>query len=217
MEADRASQILGVSAGATADEVKVAFRKLVRAHHPDVTGDSRLATARTADLIEAYRVLRATIAGVDPDLAAADARADRPPTHAPAHPRPQAPSRPGSGGGLQSEHVVRRLDRSKGVRVTVDGDTIAAPVPSNEMFAALFEAAHGLGEVAYTDRSVGLLEIIVEFEDGPVCSVLLTLQGRAAGGITEAFVTVEPLTQEAAPPAAAVARLVASRLRAHLR
>jgi hypothetical protein len=54
-------QVLGVDTGATATQIKAAWRRLARANHPDLTGDdpeaSRLATRRMAEINEAYAAL----------------------------------------------------------------------------------------------------------------------------------------------------------------
>jgi curved DNA-binding protein len=50
-------KVLGVERGASEDEVKKAFRKLARKHHPDVNRTAG-AAARMQDLNEAYDVLR---------------------------------------------------------------------------------------------------------------------------------------------------------------
>jgi curved DNA-binding protein CbpA len=46
-------EVLGVDAGASATQIKAAWRRLARAHHPDLTGDdpaaSRVATAQMAE------------------------------------------------------------------------------------------------------------------------------------------------------------------------
>jgi curved DNA-binding protein len=49
--------VLGVSRTATADEVKKAYRKLARKHHPDVNPDDPGATDRFKEVTEAYEVL----------------------------------------------------------------------------------------------------------------------------------------------------------------
>lgn len=121
------------------------------------------------------------------DLAAAGA-----PTSAPAHAPAPAVVDPGP--------------------VTVDGDTVAAELPAGDLFAMLHEVGHRIGQVAYVDPSAGLLEVVVEFAGYGACSVVLTLQGRATG-TTEAFCTVEPLGNGPAPPANAVAELLADGLR----
>ncbi len=78
------------------------------------------------------------------------------------------------------------------------GDTLLLHAPVAESFAVLFEAAGRIGHVAYFDRQLGILETIVRFEGGPSCSLLITLQGRAAG--TEAFCTLESIEAMATPP-----------------
>jgi curved DNA-binding protein len=48
---------LGVSRTASADEIKRAFRKLARTHHPDVTGNDPEATKRFQQMVAAYEIL----------------------------------------------------------------------------------------------------------------------------------------------------------------
>jgi hypothetical protein len=81
MDRAEAARLLGVRPDASPDEVRDAFRSLVRGQHPDVVGAG--GTETTALLIEANRTLRT------PPTAAADeaaAPADRPPTVSPAGP-----------------------------------------------------------------------------------------------------------------------------------
>jgi curved DNA-binding protein CbpA len=53
--------VLGVEAGASATQIKAAWRRLARTNHPDLTGDdpaaSRLATRRMAEINDAYAAL----------------------------------------------------------------------------------------------------------------------------------------------------------------
>ena len=53
--------VLGVETGATPTEIKAAWRKLARRHHPDLIGDdpaaSRVATRQMAEINEAYAAL----------------------------------------------------------------------------------------------------------------------------------------------------------------
>ena len=54
-------EILGVDPGASATQIKAAWRRLARTHHPDLTGDdpaaSRIATQRMAEINDAYAAL----------------------------------------------------------------------------------------------------------------------------------------------------------------
>lgn len=49
--------MLGVSKGATAEEVKKAFRKVAKQHHPDLNPEDKAAEARFKEANEAYAVL----------------------------------------------------------------------------------------------------------------------------------------------------------------
>ncbi len=51
-------EILGVDRSATQEQVKRAFRRLARRHHPDVNPDDAEAEARFKEIAEAYEVLR---------------------------------------------------------------------------------------------------------------------------------------------------------------
>src|SRR5882724_6413109 len=50
-------EVLGVPRGANEDEVRKAFRKLARQHHPDVAKDKKTAEAKFKEINEAYEVL----------------------------------------------------------------------------------------------------------------------------------------------------------------
>ena len=50
-------KILGVARTATADEIKKAFRKLAREHHPDVAKDKKAGEIKFKEINEAYEVL----------------------------------------------------------------------------------------------------------------------------------------------------------------
>jgi curved DNA-binding protein len=50
-------EILGVPRTATADEIKKAFRKLARIHHPDVAKDKKAGEIKFKEINEAYEVL----------------------------------------------------------------------------------------------------------------------------------------------------------------
>ena len=57
-------ELLGVSRTATAEEIKKAYRRLAREHHPDVNPDDAESEARFKEIAKAYEVL------CDPDLRA---------------------------------------------------------------------------------------------------------------------------------------------------
>jgi molecular chaperone DnaJ len=50
-------EILGVSQSATADEIKKAYRRLARQHHPDVNPNDNEAEERFKEIAEAYEIL----------------------------------------------------------------------------------------------------------------------------------------------------------------
>ena len=74
--------ILGVEPGASPTQIKAAWRRLARTHHPDLTGDdpaaSRIATKRMAEINDAYAALtrdggRLGTRWAGPDVGATDA------------------------------------------------------------------------------------------------------------------------------------------------
>lgn len=50
-------QTLGVAAGSSQEEIRKAFRKLARQHHPDVAKDKKVAEVKFREINEAYEVL----------------------------------------------------------------------------------------------------------------------------------------------------------------
>ena len=51
-------KILGLGITASADEIKKAYRKLARKHHPDVNPNDKTAESKFKELQEAYDVLK---------------------------------------------------------------------------------------------------------------------------------------------------------------
>jgi hypothetical protein len=176
-----ARAVLGVSDGDGWDVVRLAYRRRIRAAHPDVHGVGTTPVA--ARLNEAYAVLsRARRTGA---AAAPASRATTPPAPPPPPPAPPL----------------------VGVRV-VGGDTLLLAVPPDEAFALLLEAGHRIGDVSYVDRSCAIFEVVLR-QDGETCSLVVTLQGRAHG--TEAVLTLEAMERAASlPPDRVVARVVAA-------
>lgn len=169
MTAAEAARILGVVPGSSGASVREAYRREIRAHHPDRAGSA--SADRASQIIAAFRVLDQPSAGPTSSTPGADEPSTEP---------------IGAIG-----HITR-----------VDVDTIAIDAPPDEAFRTFVDAAHDIGEITHLDRSGSLLEVLCRFEDEPATSLVLTVQGRAAG--TEAFCTVESIEARPAPPAAAV-------------
>jgi len=168
MDVAEARAVLGVGADDPWPAVRSAYRRRIRAVHPDLNGGAAAAAAR---LNEAYAVLsRARQAG---------GRGAPPPGPTPAAPDPAPPAPP----------------PPPTVGVALAGnDTLLLSCPPDEAFALLLDAAHRVGSVSYVDRACAIFEVVVR-QDGEACSAVVTLQGRAHG--TEAFVTLEALARPA--------------------
>ena len=54
-------QELGVSRTASADEIRKAFRKLAKQHHPDANGGDRSTEDRLIEIIKAYNYLKTVV------------------------------------------------------------------------------------------------------------------------------------------------------------
>lgn len=88
-------EVLGVARGADPTKIKAAWRRLARAHHPDLTGDdpaaSRIATRRMAEINDAYAALtrglgEAPQAGPPADMGGGARRRGGPPSPRPTRP-----------------------------------------------------------------------------------------------------------------------------------
>jgi hypothetical protein len=189
MDVDEARAVLGVAAGATAADERSAFRRRLRATHPDVAGPRADAGIAVARLTRALAVLRSARTGGAAPAGAPPAAGSPAPRSAPAPGPATAPAAPAP-------------------TAEPAGDSLLLDVPADEAFLALLEAAHAVGEVTYVDARLGLVEAVLA--DGMhACQLLITLQGRATH--TEAFCTLEPLGTAPCPPTeAVVADLVAA-------
>jgi curved DNA-binding protein CbpA len=115
-------EVLGVGRGASATEIKAAWRRLARAHHPDLTGDdpalSRVATRQMAEINDAYAALTRDAAG----RSAAD-RAGEPATFdEDARPKRGGPPRP-----KPTPPVTGRVDMSATYRARNQAAAHGAP------------------------------------------------------------------------------------------
>lgn len=178
-----AARILGVSAQATPDEVRIAYRSQIRTHHPDRAGAT--SAGRAAAITEAYRVLV---------------------ERGPAEPVEEAEVRRPATGPVPPRAATEELVYGAPPVGRVDADTLALGAPADESFRWLLDAAHDVGEITYVDRSMPIMEVLCRFEGEPATSLLLTLQGR--GERTEVFCTVESIEARPAPPTSAVVDLL---------
>lgn len=182
MNPTEASRILGVGTGASADEIRIAYRSQIRTHHPDRAGAR--SSDRAASITEAYRVLVAL---------------------GPVPPEEPEPRRPAPG-PVPPRAATEDLAFGAPPVGRIDEDTLALGAPPDESFRWLLDAAHDVGEITYVDRSMPIMEVLCRFEGEPATSLLLTLQGR--GERTEVFCTVESIEARPAPPTSAVVDLL---------
>ena len=174
MDVAEARAVLGIVDGAGWDDVRAAYRRRIRAAHPDLApGTSRQA----ARLNEAYAVLSRAKRG-DAVVTPSDHRpGGRTRRGAPPPPPPPAPPPPPSVGFTIVGH-----------------DTLLLAAPPGEAFALLLDAGHRVGAVSYVDRSCGIFDVVVR-EDDEARSLLVTLEPRAHG--TEAVFALESLERAA--------------------
>ena len=179
MDVHEARRVLEVADGDGWDAVRTAYRRLIRAAHPDREGGTTRAAVR---LNEAYAVLSRARRHGSPVGTAAQPRgggagpAAGPERRRPAQPAPPAPPPPRVGAALVGEDTL----------------LLAAPPPA--AFALLLEAGHRIGSVSYVDRSCGIFEVVVH-PSGETCSLLVTLEGRGHG--TEVTFAMESLERAA--------------------
>lgn len=190
MNPEEARSVLGLTAAATPREVRDAFLRRVRAHHPDVTDHPSGAAERTATIISAYRLLR-----------------DRP-TDAPTGPGGAAPpASPSSHSSHSSPVSVAAVEVITDEAIWVDAD-------ASEVARVLLEVADELGEVSYVDRSGGLVQLTVRPPAGPTCWFTVNAVARPSGTVLVA--TLESIEAQPTPPprplVEALARAVAAGL-----
>lgn len=195
-----ARALLGVGPDDPIDLVLDRFRTLQLRHHPDlVGGDDPDATGMSARLNIAVAVLRAESSA---------------PPSAPGEGVTTAPSSPAGHDGAEHPLADRGSfgDEDAPITIAIDGDSILVGAPPDETFVRLLEAGAGLGGIGHLDPRLGLLELVVRFEDGPTCSVLLTFQGRSHG--TEVFCEMESIEADPTPPIAPVLEALVDELMA---
>jgi hypothetical protein len=176
--------VLGLSPADGWDAVRPAYRRMIAELHPDRAGAAL--TSRAARVNRAYAVLsRARRRGGAPSDSHAPA-----PSRSPGASPPPASSPPAWEGLVDpGEVTVLRL-----------------PLSPDSAFVRLLAAGDAIGDIGYTDRSSGVLEVLVA-QDGEVCSLLLTLEAR--GEATDVVVALEAMARVASlPPGPVVHRLL---------
>ncbi|GHU07611.1 hypothetical protein FACS189431_2460 [Alphaproteobacteria bacterium] len=109
-------ETLGVKQTATEDEVKAAFRKLAKAHHPDKGGS----TEKFAAIREAYEILKSPLLRRDYDLTLNPERVDRVKNttydfHTATSPPPPPPPPPPK---IDEDDIIRQLQKiSRNIRL----------------------------------------------------------------------------------------------------
>jgi hypothetical protein len=166
-----ARDVLGVEAEAPWPDVRAAYLRMVREHHPDIAADAADAgvrTVRTAQITAAYSMLLA---------------------NRPAGPGPSMP--PAFAPKVTDETLTDALDGTRRVLLGAEID---------DAFVALLEVAHLVGVVSFVDRQSAVLETIITAAPGEATSLLIFLEPGADEGVTEAFLGVEPLGGHAPAP-----------------
>jgi len=97
-----------------------------------------------------------------------------------------------------TDHTVAAVAEDEPVAVTVECGSLFVGAPTDETFLRLLDAGAALGGIGHVDPRLGLLELLIRFPQGPTCSVLITLQGRAMG--TEVFCEMESIEADPTPP-----------------
>ena len=203
MRIHEALLVLGVTPEeATPARIHEAYIAALRVHHPD-TNPHPEAGRRSADITEAFRILST----VDPVEFAAPAPTPE------TGPSGDAPKPPPPTGRAGSDLWSAIGTEGFGLRVIAD-DTIELDLPTDLAAQFLHNAAHSVGEIIYLERSSGLMQLLVHFEDEPLCQIILDIQGRAARGTTEVFCSVASMDDRPPPPIEAVTEFIATQLAA---
>lgn len=129
-------EVLGVDLGASPTQIKAAWRRLARTHHPDLTGDdpaaSRVATQRMAEINDAYAALTRDGGRLGPRWAGPDAGATEAGPSGTAGRGTAKSERGGPPKPKATRPVTARVDTTGNVRPrnqTLHSSTAAGPGP----------------------------------------------------------------------------------------
>jgi hypothetical protein len=165
-----ARDLLGVTVDSPWPEVRAAYLRLVREHHPDVAADDAdvaMQTVRTAQITSAYSTLLAE--------------------------RPEIPDAP-------PPSFEPKVAASSWEDVLDGSRRVLLAAGMDDAYSALLEVAHMIGVVSYMDRYSAVLETIITAAPGEATSLLIFLEPGPEDGVTEAFLGVEPLGGHAPAP-----------------
>jgi len=171
-------EVLGVSRGASADEIKKAYRRLARKHHPDVNRADNTADGRFKELNEANAVLSDPEKRARYDLLGAHGSAQRASAR-PAGARASAPHSAAAGEPSFGDF----FEGFFGGRATAAGFSMAGGDVEAEIGLSL-EAAHGGGRHSLKLQGHdGPVTIEVTIPPGSREGTIIRLAGQGAPGV----------------------------------
>jgi len=177
MDLATAHAVLGVDAETAWPEVRAAYLRLIRHHHPDSAfdlADSGQRTVRTAQITEAFAVV---LAGQKEQVAKSTARSGAP------DPAPSVYDEPAPAEGATLRHPASGSDDSR---------TVVLDATPMEALLALHESFTIMGAVSYIDRLSLVIETIVTPEPQRATSLLAWLD-PLPDGLTQVTLGVESL------------------------
>src|SRR3954467_8686448 len=155
-------RVLGVSPGASSEELHDAYRRLVKLHHPDRNGGSEESARRFAEIQEAYEEVRARPRPARPHRAAeaADAVKDR---------------RAALERELRGARAARERARRAAREAAREGDGEPAPVTTEDSFGKILGGLRDeLGDRISEGRRHPAVQRVSELID----DVVSRLEGR---------------------------------------
>jgi len=185
VEVAEALAALQLGPGATWNEIRARYRRLLRAHHPDLTSDPGAAD-RTARLTAAYAVLQKAADGGRRPL-----------------PALRATPEPGAARRAATAEPKRRTPADR----TSDPGTAGAVVgrrSPEEVFRRLRAAASAVGNLSGVDPETLTLQVLVEAPGAPPAQLLAEVYRRQED--TAIMFTLESLTAAPGPPIEAIVK-----------